>query len=337
MNRHSLRVLEFEKIRSRVRDRCLTAEGARSVSRERLETDEAELARLLDHVGVVKTALGTGVDAPALSFPPVATTLDRAEKEGSVLEPIDLAEIAAFARSTLLLHRYLMTAAGEAGTTAAMESVLGDAPDVSHVPARLLRYVDPDGTVREREIPELRAIRSQILRCQQDLQSTANGLTSRDDVRRFLSATVPTQRDGRTVIALKADHRGKLPGIVHEVSGSGATVFIEPQELVARNNAVVEAENRYRNELLKILRDLTSFCRTALPELRAGLAWTVGIDRIYCRARFSYDFACERAGVAEGRLTLRGARHPLLGETAVPINVEIPPGKRVLIVTGPNT
>ncbi|MFW6289185.1 MAG: endonuclease MutS2, partial [Spirochaetota bacterium] len=63
----------------------------------------------------------------------------------------------------------------------------------------------------------------------------------------------------------------------------------------------------------------------------------VGIDRVFCRARFSYDFACERAAVAEGRLILRGARHPLLGDTAVPINVEIPSGKRVLIVTGPNT
>jgi DNA mismatch repair protein MutS2 len=337
VNRHSLRVLEFEKIRAQVRNRCLTAEAAQAIRHERIVTDAAELRALHDEVALVTSALATTVETPTLAFPPVQSTLERLEKEGVVLEPLELAELAVFARSSTDLDAYLRAGAQEAGVGDEADRFLGDRPEVGPVVDRVLRAIDPDGTIREREIPELRTIRNEILRAQQDLQRGAAALANRDDVRRYLSATVPTQRDGRTVLALKSDHRGKVQGIVHESSGSGATVFIEPQELVTRNNAVVEAEHRYRNELLRILRDLTAYCRRFRGELTATLERTVRVDRIYCRARYGYDFACERAGESDDHVHLQRARHPLLGEQAVPISVEIPAGKRVLIITGPNT
>ncbi len=337
MNRHSLRVLEFEKIRAQVRNRCLTAEAAHALRRERIATDPSEVRALHDEVALLTRVLATTVETPTLAFPPVARTLERLEKEGVVLEPLDLAELAVFARSSIELDRYLRAGAREAGVAEQTDRFLDDHPRVGPVVDRVLRAIDPDGTIREREIPELRAIRNEILRAQQDLQRSAAALANRDDVRRYLSATVPTQRDGRTVLALKSDHRGRVQGIVHETSGSGATVFIEPQELLTRNNAVVEAENRYRNELLRILRDLTDSCRRSRNELSATLERTVRIDRVYCRARYGYDFACERAGESDDHVHLQRARHPLLGDEAVPISVEIPAGKRVLIITGPNT
>lgn len=337
MNRHSLRVLEFEKIRAQVRTRCLTAEAAHAIRRERIATDPGEVRELHDRVALLTRVLATTVETPTLAFPPVQSTLERLEKEGVVLEPLDLAELAVFARSSIDLDGYLRAGAQEAGAGEEAERLLGPHPEVAPVVERVLRAIDPDGTIREREIPELRAIRNEILKAQQDLQRSAAALANRDDVRRYLSATVPTQRDGRTVLALKSDHRGKVQGIVHETSGSGATVFIEPEDLVARNNAVVEAENRYRTELLRILRDLTSFCRRFRDELQSTLDRAVRIDRVYCRARYGYDFACERAGESDDHVHLQRARHPLLGEEAVPISVEIPAGKRVLIITGPNT
>ena len=337
MNRHTLRVLEFEKIRHAVRERCLTDEAARSIRRAHVATSADEIRLQLDRVGVLKACLASTVRFPTLGFPPVSGTLDQLEKPGIVLEPIDIAAIARFARSSLVLHGYLLAAAREAGVRDEVAGLAGEHPPIRPVFERLFRFVDPDGSIREREIPALRQIRADILRAQQDLQKSASALAQRDDVKRLLSATVPTQRDGRTVLALKADHRGKLRGIVHEVSGTGATIFIEPDELVGRNNAIVEAENRYRNELLRILRELTRFCRDSLEPLRATLALAVELDRSLCRARYSRDHACERAAIAHDRLMLRGARHPLLGSGAVPITVEIPEGTRVLIVTGPNT
>ncbi len=345
MNRHGLRVLEFEKIRGRVRDRCLTDEASTAIRRERVQTDPDRIRALLDRVGVLKSCLASTVESPDLGFPPVTGILERLSREGVVLEPLELANIAQFTKSSVALHEYLYAAAEQARTggraaaplTDRLAEFVGDHPPVHPVYERLFRYVDPDGSVREREIPELRSIRSEILRAEQDLQKSAAALAQRDDVKRLLSATVPTQRDGRTVLALKADHRGKLHGIVHEVSGSGATIFVEPEELVVRNNAVVEAENRYRNELLRIMRDLSRFCREAIETLRETVALAVETDRALCRARFAQDYSCQRADLGARRLLLRRARHPLLGDAAVPINVDMPEDKRVLIVTGPNT
>ena len=91
MNRHTLRVLEFEKIRARVRDRCLTAEAARALRKERISTDRDEIGMLLGRVGLVKRCLGVTTEFPTLSFPPIAHPLERLEKEGVVLEPLEIA------------------------------------------------------------------------------------------------------------------------------------------------------------------------------------------------------------------------------------------------------
>jgi DNA mismatch repair protein MutS2 len=272
-----------------------------------------------------------------LSFPDIHGAVARVEKEGVVLEPEELTAIASYCQSTMELRTYLDACAGEVDLQEQLEAVWGDAPDTSHVVARIRAIIDPDGSIREREIPELKRLRALILQAQQELKKSADALVNRDETRRYYSTNVPTQRDGRTVLPLKADYRGKVQGIVHEVSSSGATVFVEPEELVAKNNAVTEAENRYRNELLRLLRELSGVCRSNYPLLQETIDYALSIDLIWARARYAIDFACEAPEISEGVVRLREARHPLLGETAVPISVELPEGKRALIVTGPNT
>jgi dsDNA-specific endonuclease/ATPase MutS2 len=170
VNRHTLRVLEFEKIRTRVRDRCLTAEAARAIGRDRLETDPGKVRSLLDSVELLTRLLATPTEFPTVAFPPVERTLARAEKEGVVLEPLELAEIAVFMRSSLDFDAYLRAGAASAGLGESVDRLIGAHPKVEPVVARLLRYLEPNGTIREREIPELRAIRNDILRSQQELQ-----------------------------------------------------------------------------------------------------------------------------------------------------------------------
>lgn len=338
MNRHTLRVLEFEIIRREVRSYCLTAEAARLVRRERIHADRSDIELLLDQVSAVRFCLLTTVEWPTLRFPPVEAVVDRVALDGVVLEAAELAAISEFAQSSSKLRDYLDAASGEDQRSAALIGPLASAiPDLSKLAEGISHVVDPEGNIREKEIPELKRIRSEINRAQQDLQRTAQSLITRDDMRRFWNATVPTQREGRTVLALKSDHRGKVRGIVHEVSATGATVFVEPDVLVEKNNAVVEADNRYRSELLKILRELSARCRGEQPALILNISAVVAIDRIYARARYGHLHGCERAANSGGTVALRNARHPLLGEAAVPISVEFPEGKRVLIITGPNT
>ena len=336
MNRHTIRVLEFEKIRTQLREYCLTAEADETLRRERVRLDPEEVELLLSISGALRRCLESTVEFPALSFPPMDSVLAELEKEGAVLEAAELAAIASYAQSAALLRAYLVRAVSETGD-ATVVPLVDAVPDVKSVADHVFRFVDADGSIREREIPELKRIRNEINKAGQELQREAQALLGRNELRRYWSASVPTLREGRTVLGLKADHRGKVSGIVHEVSSTGATIFIEPDSLVARNNSVTEANSRYQMELLRILRELSSFCREHHDELTQCVESVTEIDKVYARAQYAIANDCIAAGRSSDRISLRQARHPLLGETAVPISVEFPAGKRLLVVTGPNT
>lgn len=336
MNRHTIRVLEFEKIRTQLREYCLTTEADEALRLERVRTDPGEVEELISTSRALRRCLESIAEFPTLSFPPMDRVLGELEKEGAVLEAADLGAIAAYARSATLIRAYLVRAISETGGTTV--TPLADAvPDLNSVAEHLFKFVDAEGSIREREIPELKKIRSQINRAQQELQREAQSLLGRDDLKRYWNASVPTLREGRTVLALKADHRGKVTGIVHEISSTGATIFIEPDSLVQRNNDVTEATNRYQMELLRILRELSRYCRDHHGELTQGVLSVTEIDKVYARARYAIANDCIAAERSADRISLRSARHPLLGNAAVPISIEFPAGKRLLVVTGPNT
>lgn len=332
MNRHTIRVLEFETVRAEIREYCLTTEGSERLRRERVLTNTEEVDSLLAKSRALRACLEGTAEFPSLAFPEIETTLARLEKEGVVLEAEALCAISLFSRSSLALREYLETA-----EEPELEVLTDAVPDSREIGTRIARFIDDQGEIRERDIPVLKSIRSQISRAQHDLQREAQSLLSRDDLRRYWNSAVPTQREGRTVLALKADHRGKVKGIIHEVSSTGATVFLEPEKLVERNNAVTEAQSRYHAELMKILRDLTTFVRQHRGLLQDCLSAVLEIDRIYARARYAMTHECIAAGRDGSRIMLRDARHPMLGSSAVPISVEFPDEKRLIVVTGPNT
>lgn len=335
MNKHTLRVLEFEKVRALVRERCLTVEANQVLRRERVSTDHQEISAKLDRVSLARRLLTTTVTFPSIAFPDTRNLLNKLGVEGSVGDPESFGELLASLAGAAALCDYLTAAAEETGVDLTDPFVVELA--THGIQREIGRIVDPDGTIREREIPELKRLRNEIANAQRSLQKQSASLAISDAVRRLLSNSVPTQRDGRIVLAVKADHRGKVKGIVHELSGSGSTIYVEPESLVELNNTVVESEHRYRNAVLRILRELSDKCREQLPAIEAATAWVRDVDLVLARARFGRDFACARAELTDDRLSLKGARHPLLGGDAVPIRVDIPEGKRVLIVTGPNT
>jgi len=154
------------------------------------------------------------------------------------------------------------------------------APDLSPLSKRIFRIVDQDGALREKQIPELAAIRERIRRYREDADRSVRGLLDEHASRGYWQTTTPTQRDGRVVLPLKAQYKGTGQGIVHELSSSGSTVFIEPLEIVEKNNAIVQEENLYRIEVRRILRELTAEVSQHAGELAVWSArfrrWTAG-------------------------------------------------------------
>ncbi|MDE5899347.1 MAG: endonuclease MutS2, partial [Treponemataceae bacterium] len=155
-----------------------------------------------------------------------------------------------------------------------------------------------------------------------------------------LESTVPVLRAGRQPLAVKSSRRSSIPGIIHELSQTGMTVYIEPEESVRCSNELVQAEFDYSQEVRKILAALSAELRPSAADLSAALSIMEGLDAALAAAAWGAArnavFAADCAESGEPPALVQ-ARHPLLGERAVPIDVAFPRGTRVLIVTGPNT
>jgi DNA mismatch repair protein MutS2 len=140
------------------------------------------------------------------------------------------------------------------------------------------------------------------------------------------------------VLAVKANFRNRIRGIVHEVSSTGQTVFVEPEEVVEKNNRLLLEKRRLESEIRRILREMTgrlSAFREDLHQLHRGILY---LETIRARARYGFETRGNFAGEdPSGGLVLKQARHPLLGPGAVPLDFTLAPGKRTVIITGPNT
>ena len=156
---------------------------------------------------------------------------------------------------------------------------------------------------------------------------------------KVLQEALITQRDGRFVVPVKAECKGSLPGLVHDISSSGATLFVEPMGVVQANNELKELEAREQKEIDRILRQLSAECAGQMENILWDYDILVQLDVIFARAQLSYQLNASRPEVRRrGGITLRRARHPLLDQAkAVPITVELGEQFDTLVITGPNT
>ncbi len=330
MNEHALNLLEFPRIRENVAGYALSDEGAVAI-REALPASDPDAVRELKaRSEAVRRLFRDQKAPPQASFAPIHTAIRPISKEGSCLDIEELWALGMWADAYGALRRWLLD-----GEHAGLRAELAEAPDLAPAAAVAFRIVGKDGQIKD--LPELAEIRGRIARINLDIERTTASFFQDEGMRGALQNDLPTQRDGRTVLAVRAGSKGKVRGIVHEVSSTGQTVFIEPEALVQKNNELVEEEARYQRELTRILREATAKLHNhyeAFVEARLACA---GFDAVYARARYSHMndgvFAEERpAGV-----DIVKARHPVLGSKAVPIDLRMPEDARVLIVTGPNT
>ena len=156
---------------------------------------------------------------------------------------------------------------------------------------------------------------------------------------KVLQEALITQRDGRFVVPVKAECKGSLPGLVHDISSSGATLFVEPMGVVQANNELKELQAREEREIERILRQLSADCGDQMENILYDYDILVHLDVIFARAQLSYQMSAARPEVRRrGGIVLRRARHPLLDPAkAVPISVELGQQFDTLVITGPNT
>ena len=330
----SIQTLELPRVLEMLAAQAVTEEGKERCRNLRPLTDADDVQRRLDETSAALSMIvlrGT----PALSgVRPVAASLQRAEM-GGALNTRELLDIAALLRSARSAKEY---AAGEGN--AAKTCI--DHLFASLTPNRFLEDKISGSILSEEEIadaasPELADIRRHIRASASKVRDILQKLISSSQSK-YLQESIITMRSGRYVVPVKSEYKNEVPGLVHDVSGSGGTFFIEPMGVVKTNNELRELQAREEKEIERILRELSAECAAHREDIAQDYDLLVMLDCIFARAKLSGKLRCSSPRLGKTGIELRRARHPLLDPAkAVPNDLRLGGDFDTLVITGPNT
>jgi DNA mismatch repair protein MutS2 len=329
----TLRALEFDAVIAQLAA-LASFEPSRELAGGALPVaDAAHVALLQDQTDEAARLIGEQAQASIGGARDIRAVLDRAARGGR-LTPDELLEIGETLHATERFEARLK--AWREPHLAAVRDDLDPAPDLA---ARLARSLDDGGELLDSASAELGAIRKRLRTAQDRVRERLNAMLRSSQLAGVIGEPIVTVRAGRYVIPIRAEAKGRLKGIVHDQSASGATLFVEPLTVVELNNAWTEATLAAQREEERILEELSREVEARAGSLGDSLAALARADVWMARARLGEAMDATRPSVASDAAELLSARHPLLGPGAVPIDLRLGDrfGYRALIVTGPNT
>ena len=329
----ALRTLEFDRIVDAVTALALTPLGTAALSALEPSTDPKVVVAAQEATSETVRFLERHPLFPLRAGESLPEALGYLAITGQPLEPLQLRMLADFVDSVDQAGVSVRRAGSDFPVLGKLVAPVASFKDEV---AAVRHAIDPGGEVLDHASAELRRIRNDLRQKRQKLRGTLEQFT-RGSSAKYLQDEVVTERNGRFVLMVRAEHRGHVPGIVHGSSTTGATLFMEPAATVELNNDIVELEDREREEIFRILLELTDRFRSRPADLAVLQDVARDLDTLQAKARHSSKVnGIEPAFTADTSLELKGARHPTL-ERAVPVDVLLDPPNRVLLITGPNT
>ena len=332
----TLTQLDYFRIKEDIASRCFSA-GGKQILADRTPLTDPESIRVLKQEAVEWTAyLSSGRKPVPGNWEPVDDLTGILETPGAAISLDDTVILGNFCRATVSAAAGLRSAA-ESLPLPLLSRIAAGIPDLQEPAFLIYRVIDSTGQLRD--LPELREIRTNIARIRREIDGAIRRYTTDSALRDILQSDVPVLRADRQVLAVKAGSKNRIKGIIHEVSQTGQTVYIEPEDVVAKNNALVQEEYRLNAEIRRILKELTGRLAPFAPDIAAAAGILARLDASCAAARWGLEhkavYAADRAAT-ESPVLLQ-ARHPVLADKAVPVDVVFPENCRMLIITGPNT
>ncbi len=343
-----LAALEFDRVRE-----ALAREASTSLGRAR--------AFALEPAGepdLVRRRLDLTGEAVALTRRGHDLALDAPEDLDGILAAIGVENEPLVPVALLGLVRFIGSVMARAAAVGAhggpgLAAIARGVGDFGAECADVTRAIQPSGDVADTASPALREIREALRQRRTALRAALDTLTRGRDTAKYLQDQIVTDRQGRYVLVVRAEHRAALPGIVHGSSASGASLYIEPLATVDLNNDIVALAERERQEVHRILLALTDAFRSREADFASTVAAAADVDELSAKARLAarVDGVAPHL-VADGRVEFKGARHPLLipavrdlvpgpGDggraVVVPSDLTVAPPVRALVISGPNT
>lgn len=265
----------------------------------------------------------------------VSASLRRAER-GGMLNMRELLDIAGVMHAARSVKSY---ADGERSAKTSIDYLFAALRANKYLEEKITTSIIGEDEIADGASKELSDIRRHMRVAGDRIRQALQKILTSSYYANALQEPIITMRGDRYVIPVKAEHKSMVQGIVHDISSSGATLFIEPISAVQINNEIRELMIKEKNEIDRILMELSAECASYAEEIMCDFNMLVKLDLIFAKAKLSYKQNAGEPGLSEtGELILKGARHPMLPEkTAVPIDVRLGNDYDTLVITGPNT
>ena len=331
----SLRTLELPRVLELLSEQAVSAEAKQRALRVRPETEPEEVLRLLDQTDAARNLIGLRGSPSFSGVKPVEEALDRADR-GGALNTRELLTIADLLTAARRAKEYFND---EAAEKTAIDHLFLSLHGNRFLEEKIKRAIPDEDTIADAASTELADIRRHMRAAQAKSRQILQRIISSPSYGKILQETIITQRDGRFVVPVKAEHKGDLPGLVHDISSTGATLFVEPMGVVQANNEFIELQAKEQKEIDRILAEFSAEAAAHREDIQWDYDTLVHLDLIFARGQLSYKMNAVRPEVRrDGAIHLRKARHPLLDpKTAVPIDIELGDTFDTLVITGPNT
>ncbi|HEY2898316.1 MAG TPA: endonuclease MutS2 [Gemmatimonadaceae bacterium] len=342
MNKHALGVLEYSRVLDVLAGRATSALGAariRALEPQRdIEWMETEQRRVVAMRAVLSSDDGWHPEP----IPDLSVSLARLRARGSSWTGEELGRGAQLLRSSRRTKETLGDTGSSTIASAVLHPFVQPLVMAKRMEEEIERAIDSDGSMRDEASGALRRLRRELRGAQGELVQLLERAMAKLEPHQRVADMSVTVRNGRYVIPVRREGRAALGGIVHDESATRGTVFVEPPAAIEFGNRIRALEAEEREEVERILAELTESIRPLRDDMIASLEALVALDVLYARARFAEELGCAPAGFvpAQKGFALRDARHPLLlarGGAVVPFDLEMAASERTLLLSGPNT
>jgi DNA mismatch repair protein MutS2 len=333
LNQHTFQVLEFEKIKSCIADFALTKEGKRKIECLTPSTNQKQIEAWLDEVSEAVEILKKSASVPVHGLEGMELLINNMNK-GVVLRPDQLLKLYDFLDCCGKMRRYMKDKEYYAPRVSAYVEGIEELPELASEIIRCVR----NGRVDDYASKELLKVRKQIAIHEERLKEKTLQLIRSNKYKSYLQESVVSQRSGRYVIPIKKEFRNKLKGTVLDTSASGSTLFIEPEEIAVYQDQLTWLLSDEEVEVQKVLSYLTGLVEEKEQQILIAIETMVHYDFLFAKAKYCRSIGGMKVGINVSEdIELIHARHPLLGEKAVPLSFKLDKGKHALVITGPNT
>ena len=332
----------FDKIRRIISDRCLTDYAVERVAGEEFSNDAAVIGRRLRLTDEMRLVMMFEENFPTTGY--IDTPfLDSLAKPGSCIDVLSLGKLKT-ATDTIrrILHFF---GSVKDGVYPELKRLAGPVRTFPEIQRRIESILDKYGDIKDSASDRLMEIRGSIHSKEAAISKRAGAILRQAQEAGISDSDASVNiRDGKFLIPVSSSAKRKLPGFVYDESASGKTTFIEPAEIIELENEISALHFEESREIQKILYDFTEFLRPYIPELLKGAEFLGETDFLMAKAQTALDFIAGMPVIsADGSLNLRKARHPLLekalkaeGREMIPLTITLTPGKRILLISGPN-